>query len=139
MKQFQATTQINATPEKVWAVLMDTARYPEWDPHCDKIEGRPALGAKIKAYTKLSPGRAFAVKVTVLTPNALMVWSGGLPLGLFKGERTFRLVQEAGGVQLTVSEVFSGLLLPLFARSLPDMTKSFQDFVDGLKAVAERA
>jgi hypothetical protein len=37
------------------------------------------------------------------------------------------------------SEEFSGLLLPLFAGSLPDMTKPFADFASGLKARAEKA
>ncbi len=67
-----------------------------------------------------------------------MTWSSGLPLGLFKGERTFTLAQQAGGkVQVTVREVFSGLLLPLFGRSLPDLTATFEEFLAGLKKRAE--
>lgn len=69
-----------------------------------------------------------------------MVWSGGLPLGLFKGIRTFELAERPDGtVDFTLREAFSGPLLPLFGRSLPDMTEPFQDFVAGLKARAEAA
>jgi hypothetical protein len=67
-----------------------------------------------------------------------MEWTGGLPLGLFKGVRTFTLTPNPdSSTNFTVEEVFSGPLLPLFARSLPDMTQPFADFVAGLKARAE--
>ena len=64
MLEYSTSTTIDAPAEKVWEVLIDTAKWPEWDPSCERIEGEVALGAKIKAFTKLSPGRAFPVKVT---------------------------------------------------------------------------
>lgn len=138
MKTFQAATTINASPDTVWSILTDAAGYPSWDPYAERIEGRIAPGQKIKAFTKLSPGRAFPVTVTEFTPGRKMTWSGGMPLGLFKGVRTFTLTPKGDGVtDFTVREQFSGPLLPLFGRSLPDMTEPFQAFVAGLKARAE--
>jgi hypothetical protein len=139
MKVYSATTTIEASPETIWAILTNAPGYPQWDPGVDRIEGRIAPGEKITAYTKLSPGRAFPVKVTEFVPGRKMTWSGGMPLGLFKGERTFTLTpQNAGAVEFTVREVFSGPLLPLFGRSLPDLNRSFEQFVAGLKEHAER-
>jgi hypothetical protein len=139
MKEYSATTTINASPETIWAILTDAAAYPEWDPSADRIEGHIAPGETIKAYTKLSPGRAFPAKIGVFEPGRKMVWTGGTPLGLFKGERTFTLTPQGNGaVQFTIREVFSGPLLPLFGGSVPDMTKPFQDFVAGLKQRAEK-
>jgi len=138
MKESSATTTIHASPETIWAILTDAPRYPEWDQGAERIEGRIALGEKITAFTKLSPGRVFPVKVTEFVPGQRMVWSGGMPLGLFKGERTFTLVPQSDGkVQCTVREVFSGPLLPLFGRSLPDMDAVFKQFVADLKNRAE--
>lgn len=138
MKEFSATTTIHASPETIWGILTDAASYPEWDPYAERIEGKIALGESIKAYTKLSPGRAFPVKVSEFVPGQRMTWRGGMPLGLFKGVRTFTLSQQANdAVQFTVREVFSGPLLPLIGRSLPDMTEPFAQFVDGLKKRAE--
>ena len=138
MKEFSATTTIHARPEAIWAILLDTPSYPQWDPYCDKIEGEVAVGNKIKAFTKLSPGRAFPVKVTQLDTNRQMTWSGGMPLGLFKGERTFTLVPAGDdAIEFTVREVFSGPMLKLIAKSLPDMTEPFEQFVAGLKQRAE--
>jgi hypothetical protein len=63
-----------------------------------------------------------------------------MPLGLFKGVRTFTLTRMANEtVEFTLREEFSGLLLPLIARSIPDQTKTFEDFAAGLKAFAEKA
>src|SRR5689334_12755941 len=95
--QFSASTTIAAAPETIWAILTDAPRYPEWDPGVDRIEGRIAAGEKVTAYTKLSPGRAFPAKVSEFEPGRKMVWSGGMPLGLFKGVRTFTLTPRGDG------------------------------------------
>ncbi len=138
MKTWSAKINITASSAIIWAILTDASRYPEWDPWADRIEGTIAPGARITAYTKLSPNRAFPVTVTEFVPERRMTWTGGLPLGLFKGVRTFTLSpHDDDSTDVTVSEDFSGPLLPLFARSLPDMTQPFADFVAGLKARAE--
>jgi hypothetical protein len=138
MKEYRASTLIKASPERIWAILTDAAKYPEWDPMAEKIDGRIALGEKVTAYTKLSPGRGFAAKVTEFEPGRKMTWSGGMPLGLFKGERTFTLVQQGNGTtEFTLREVFSGPMLALIGGSIPDMTQAFEGFVVGLKNRAE--
>ena len=138
MKEFKASGLIRASAERVWSVLIATDKWPEWDPSCERIEGTPALGSKLKAFSKLSPGRGFAVKVSELSPNSKMTWSGGMPLGLFKGERTFVLTRvEDELTEFTVREVFSGPMLALIGGSIPDMTEAFDGFVEGLKTRAE--
>jgi hypothetical protein len=138
MKVYHATTTIEASPEAIWAILTNAAGYPEWDPGVDRIEGRIAPGEKITAFTKLSPGRAFPAKVTEFVPGRKMTWTGGMPLGLFKGERTFTLApQSNGATEFTLREEFSGPLLPLIGRSIPDMTSTFEHFAAGLKRRAE--
>jgi hypothetical protein len=138
MKEFKASIRINAPASQVWSVLTKVAAWPEWDPNCDKVEGSVALGAKLKVFTKLSPGRAFPIKVSELTPNERMIWSGGMPLGLFKGVRTYSLTSRPdGSTDFTMHEVFSGPLLALIGKTIPDMTVAFQQFVAGLKKRTE--
>jgi hypothetical protein len=103
-----------------------------------RVEGRIALGEKIKVISEANPGRAFPVKVTEFTPGAGMTWAGGMPLGLFKGVRAFTLTPEGGGTRFTMREVYSGPLLPLIWRSMPDLGPSFTQFADGLKTRVER-
>lgn len=137
MLQYSAETTIDAPPKTVWSVLTDTQKWPEWDPFCDGIEGSLAMGSRIKAFSKLSPGRAFPVTVTTLDDNREMVWSGGMPLGLFKGVRTFTLEERDGKTHFHLEEVFSGPLSGLIGRSIPDMSEPFRSFCEGLKQRAE--
>lgn len=131
--QFEASTLIKAPAEHIWAVVTDGAQWPAFDPTCERIEGTMAAGATLKAFSTLSPGRAFPVKVTGFEPPTRMVWTGGMPFGLFKGVRTFTLLPEGDGMRVIVNETFSGLLLGLFRKQIPDMTGPFQGFVDGLR------
>jgi hypothetical protein len=139
MKRFSASTNIKASKETIWKIITDAPNYPTWDPGVIRIEGTIAPGQKITAYSKLNPNRPFPAKVTEFVPVERMVWSGGMPLGLFKGVRTFKLIPKGdGSIDFTLSEEFSGPLLPMIGGSIPDMTQNFQDFVAGLKARAER-
>ena len=141
MKTFAATSVIRAPAHVIWSILMDSPRWTEWDPSLDRIEGKIAAGEKVKVFSKLSPGRAFPVRVARLDPDRGMTWRGGMPLPfLFKGERTFDLVPTAdGAVEFRLKEVYTGLMSPMIERSLPDMQPAFEGFVAGLKQRAEAA
>lgn len=140
MKTFSTTTAIRATPGKIWALLTDAASYPDWNPTVERVEGRIAYREKVKVYTKFSPGRAFPVKVTEFEPPKTMVWTGGMPLGLFKGVRTYQLTPGGDGtVEFAMREVFSGLLAPLIEKTIPDLQPAFDQFAAALKKKAEDA
>jgi hypothetical protein len=140
MKFYQASSTIQASPDTIWAILTDAPRYTDWDSGVVRVEGRITPGEKIKVVSKVNPGRAFPVKVTEFTPGQRMAWTGGMPMGLFKGVRTFTLTPQGNGAtRLTVREEYTGPLLPLIWRSLPDLGPSFEQFVNGLKQRAEGA
>lgn len=139
MKSFSVTTTIAASPERVWALLTDGAAYPSWNSTVDKVEGEIAPGKTIKMFVKLNPGRAFPVKVSKFDAPSTMVWSGGMPLGLFKGERTYEVTPKGDGVEFSMREAFTGLLAPLITKSIPDMQPAFDDFARDLKKQAERS
>jgi hypothetical protein len=104
-----------------------------------RVDGSIAPGEKIKVVSKVNPGRTFPVKVTEFTPGKRMTWSGGMPLGLFKGVRTFTLAPGTdGATRFTVREEYTGPLLPMIWRSMPDLGPSFRQFANGLKQRAER-
>ncbi len=103
----------------------------------ERIEGAFALGEKITFHTKLSD-RAFPVKVTTFEPGAKLVLTGGMPLGLFKGQRTFTLTSAGDGTtELHTEERFTGPLVSVFP--IPDLQPSFEAFADGIKGRAEGA
>jgi hypothetical protein len=139
MKSYEASAFIQAPPEAVWAILTDAPGLSRWDSGIERVEGRIAPGETIKVFSKVSPGRAFPVKVKDFTPSRGMRWSGGMPLGLFKGERTFALTPEPdkGVTRFTMREEYTGPLLGLMWKSMPDLGPSFTQFASGLKREAE--
>lgn len=140
MKTYQATTTINASAQKVWDILVDANGYPDWDPGMVRIEGNIALGEKVKFFTKFSPDQAFGVKVTGFEPGKKMVFTGGMPFGLFKSERMHTLTAVGDSeTKFHTEETFSGLLYPLFGKKIPDLTESFNNFTVGLKQRSEQA
>jgi hypothetical protein len=140
MRYYEATSTIAASAETVWAVLIDGAGWPSWDSGVDAVEGRIAMGETLKIRSQAAPGRAFPVRVTRFDPPARLRFSGGMPLGLFRGVRTYELAGEAGGqVTFRMREEYNGPLLPLIWRSMPDLGPSFQRFATGLKQHVESA
>ena len=138
MRYYEAASAIAASPQTVWAVLSDGAGWPSWDSGVDAVEGRIAMGETITIRSQAAPGRAFPVKVTRFEPPAHLRFSGGMPLGLFRGVRTYEVSDDASGqVQFSMREEYSGLLLPLIWRSMPDLGPSFEHFARGLKQRAE--
>lgn len=138
MRAYEASSTIQASPDAIWAILTDAPGYTGWDSGIVRVEGSIAPGEKIKVVSKVNPGRAFPVKVTEFSPGQGMTWTGGMPLGLFKGVRTFTLSPQGdGATRLTMREEYSGPLLPMIGRSIPDLGPSFEQFVTGLKRRAE--
>jgi hypothetical protein len=138
MRFHEATSLIDATPEAIWAVLTDAPGYADWDSGLIRVDGRIAPQETIELVPEINPKRAFPVKVTAFAPGERMVWSGGMPLGLFKGVRRFTLTPEDGATRFRMREEFSGPMLPLIWRSMPDFGPPFEQFARGLKARAER-
>jgi hypothetical protein len=61
-----------------------------------------------------------------------------MPLGLFKGVRTYTLSPQGNGTTtFTMREEYTGPMLPMIWRSIPDLGPSFTQFANGLKQRAE--
>lgn len=138
-KELRTQVRIHATPEKVWQVLSDFDRYPEWNPFVKKISGLPQVGKTIQVSL---PGMGFTPKVLVFEPAKEFRWKGKLLFtGLFDGEHYFILEGNPdGSTTFTHGEKFSGILLPLLAGSLDRDTKNgFETMNLALKTRCEEA
>jgi uncharacterized protein YndB with AHSA1/START domain len=133
MRSYEASSLIEATPEQVWPVLTDIAAWPDWDSGVINVDGRLALHEKLSIAVAANPGRVFPVKVVQLEAPAKMVFRGGMPLGLFAGERTYTLVSEGAGTRFTMRERYTGPLAGMIVRSIPDLGPSFRQFAEGLR------
>ena len=91
---------IDASPERVWAILMDFGAYPDWNPFIRSIEGDARRDGRLKVRIQPSGGRAMRFNPTVLAaePSRELRWLGKLGVkGLFDGEHSFRLEPTASG------------------------------------------
>jgi uncharacterized protein YndB with AHSA1/START domain len=138
MRGYEASSSIAASPEDVWAVLADVAGWPSWDSGVDGVEGRIAAGQKLRIRSQAAPGRAFPVTVTAVEPPRRLRFTGGMPLGLMRGVRTYTLTPDGdGGTSFSLREEFTGPVLGLVWRSMPDLQPSFDQFAAGLKRRVE--
>ena len=136
---FEASGTIAAPPATVWKILTDVDGYPTWDSGVVAVEGSIAPDETITVHAAINPGRAFPVKVTQFEPARSMKWTGGMPMGLFVGERAFTLTPTAdGGTVFDMREEYHGPLTAMMWGSMPDLQPSFAQFVQGLKVRAEQ-
>ena len=130
---------IKAKPSRIWSLLTNAGDFPRWNSMVKNIEGKIALGEKIKVQVPYAPGRTFNLKVSEFVPDKIMVWRDGMA-PMFSGMRTYSLTPKPdGSTDFAMAEVFSGIMLPMIAGSLPDFGPSFEAYVADLKREAERS
>jgi hypothetical protein len=142
MKHMDSEITINATPEEVWAELIDLDSYQEWNPYIVKAVGTATEGSRL-AVTLSPPGsRGTTLKPTVteLRSGEVLEWWGHVGFrGIFDGRHRFEVHPDASGTRLTQSETFTGVLVPFMARSLDRGTAAgFTVMNEALKARAEQ-
>jgi hypothetical protein len=137
MKTVSATTQIDAPPMAVWAVLTDLSRYPEWNPLFREASGEVAVGERITLRAvQPSNGRLMTVKAKIVAadPGAELRWTSNLT-GIMSGEHSFVLTPLDGGTRLAQTEIYGGLLAATV--SVPRTETIFQAMNDALKERVE--
>lgn len=141
-KEIKTEIIINATPDKVWAILTNFENYPAWNTFITSVKGEVKVGNKIIARIEPPKANAMTFKPKVLTfdINKELRWLGHLLFaGLFDGEHKFELVDNGNGTTtFKQSEIFKGILVPLFKKQLDNNTKNgFLAMNQKLKELAE--
>lgn len=116
MTQFSITVDIHAPPDRVWAVMSDIERWPEWTPtvaSTQRVDRGPlAVGSRARIRQPKLPPAVW--QVTELDEGKGFTWVTRSP-----GVRvTARHWVEAngGGSRATLSIQYAGVLGPLVAR-----------------------
>ena len=140
MKTVSSTVEINASPERVWAILTDLPRHASWDPFITAISGSLMPGQKLNV-TIHPPGSrptSFKPTVTSVVENRELAWLGRLVMpGLFDGAHRFTLERTQSGTKVLASESFSGLLVGLSPGLLRHTQQGFEELNAALKRRAE--
>lgn len=143
MKELCSEIEIQATDEKVWEILTDFASFPEWNPFMRRAVGEPKKGAKLQVHIQPSGASGMTFRPTVLKaePKRELRWIGRLLMpGLFDGEHILTIERLAENrVRFVQREIFTGILVPLFARGLDtDTRRGFEEMNRALKERAEQ-
>jgi hypothetical protein len=141
-KEIKTEIQINATPERVWAILTDFDAYPTWNPFIKSLTGEVKVGNTITARIEppKAKGMTFKPKVLTFEANQEFRWLGHLLIpGLFDGEHRFQLIDNGNGTTTFIqSEKFKGILVPLFKKMLDINTvNGFNEMNQKLKEIVE--
>lgn len=144
MKELRTEINIQASDERVWKLLTDFTSFPDWNPFIHRVKGEAKVGAQLEVHIKPSGASGMTFKPTVLkvAPKRELRWLGQLLMpGLFDGEHSFTIeTLAADRVRFTQREVFTGLLVPLFAKGLDaDTRRGFEEMNLALKARAEQS
>lgn len=137
MRVVKVSRMISSSADAVWDILTDRQRLVAESFGIVELEGAFGLGEKIKLRSEVAPDRAFDLVISEFDPTKQMVWRGGLPLGLFVGERKFTLESHGLKTEFHMREKFSGILSPLIFKSMPNLQPSFEKFASTLKSLAE--
>ena len=142
-KEIKTEILINASAEKVWNILVDFDKYPNWNPFIKSLTGDVKVGGKITV--RIEPpdakGMTFKPKVLAFDKSKELRWLGNLLFaGLFEGEHKLELTDNGNGTTtFKQSEKFTGILIPLFKKMLDVNTfNGFKQMNQKLKVLAEK-
>jgi hypothetical protein len=136
-------TEINAPAERVWQVLTDFRRYPEWNPYIRRVQGEALKRSELDLLIQRDGKPPVRVKPRIVTfrPPRELRWFARLLLpGLI--DREHRFVVEPLGAErsrLIHEGRARGLLVPFFRRMFNGQVQRGFEAMDGaLKRVSER-
>ncbi|UJR78188.1 SRPBCC domain-containing protein [Sandaracinus amylolyticus] len=142
----EASSEIDAPPERVWSILVDLTSYAEWNPFTPRIDASLRVGEPVVLHVAMTPGRPRLVQHEVCTANDASKHELGwgttmLARFVLHANRVQRLEPLPGGrTRYYTADEFEGLLVPVVMwlyRS--DIQRGFDGVARALKAYAERA
>jgi hypothetical protein len=141
VQTLDASTEIEAPAERVWQVVGDFARYPDWNPFIVRAAGEQRPGARLEVTISAPGVRAVTFKPRVLDvqPGRLIRWKGRfLVPGLFDGRHALSVDPlDEGRARFTTHEEVTGILLPFLGKVMKASQEGFEQMAAAVKARAE--
>ncbi len=147
MIEIVRTYTVEAPPDRVWQLLMDTTTLSSCIPGCETLEQDPAterrylirLAVKLAAVMGSYDGSVQLVDIVPMTSYGLLAEGRGRP-GFVKGQAAIALTPDGDATTLTVTgEVHAGgAIARVGQRILMSAARLMMDrFFKRLKAIAE--
>ena len=138
--QHRTSISIEAPAERVWPIIMDVERWPEWTRSVTSVQkldsGELRVGSKVRIKQPKLPPAVW--QVSAIDPGRYMEWRAGGP-GM-KATGGHRVEPEGHGSLLTLSIDQTGLITTLLGSWLRKLTRDYVAMEgEGLKRHAEGA
>jgi hypothetical protein len=139
-KTLSEQIEIDASKERVWAVLIDFPAYPEWNPFLKSVKGEPREGTRLDVFFQPPGAKGITMHPELLSvvPSLELKWLGhlGVP-GIFDGEHQLRIEDTSAGSLFVQQETFRGLLVPFAGKQLEQTRRGFEQMNRALKERVE--
>ncbi len=101
---------INASPENVWAVLMDTDNYSSWNPVMKLVDGEIKEGNRVKYHFTQDEGNEYEIPSTVkkVVSNKLLNQGGGMPF-ILTFDHQYILEPLENRTKMVIHEDYTGI------------------------------
>ncbi|HEX4283773.1 MAG TPA: SRPBCC family protein [Terracidiphilus sp.] len=141
MSSFRYAVEIFASPERVWEVLLEVERWPEWTPTVTRVArldaGPLALGSRTRVWQPRLMTNVW--RVSALDPQArIFVWETSRP-GIRVIARHHAHLAPGGSTHLTLELIYKGILGMLMAVQLKHLNWEYlTQEAQGIKAFCEQ-
>ena len=90
MKELRTDIEIQASPERVWQILTNLDKWPEWNPFIHHAVGKAQVGDTVDVtFRSASKEMTLHCLVIKAEPNRELCWKYHVVLpGLFRGEHS---------------------------------------------------
>jgi hypothetical protein len=133
--------EILADPQRVWDVLKDFDRYPEWNPCLLSIAGEKTVGSllTISIDPAYFVNKRFDARLLEYSKEKGIKWIGQLRIPhMFGGTHSLEILPSPSGVTFVQREEFNGILVPFLKSILERKTKKgYEEMNRALKARSE--
>lgn len=147
----ETSITVEAPAERLWEIVADVTRIPEWSPVCHAVEWldgstTAVIGARFRGHNRLNGARwSRDCVITEAAPGAVLAFSTE-----FKGQEStrWRYRFEPDGITTTVREAYEVVVVPRWvgllrrvpgamAKTERDTASNIATSLERLKAIAE--
>jgi hypothetical protein len=134
------TIDINASPARVWEVLVDFPRWKDWNPFVTSVVGTLAVGDRLH-ITVSPPGikpMEFSPKVFTVQHCEQILWGGSFLFVVYRGDHAmFFEPLPGGGTRFRQRERFLGPIVVFMGRMIRATEQGYHQMNQALKQRAE--
>lgn len=138
MRNYEITVDIDAPPERVWDVMIDVEKWPEWTPSMSSVKrldtGELRRGSRVRIkQPKLAPA---TMTVAELEHEKSFTWTTSLPGVVVTAAHT--ITPKGKGSQVVLSLSFDGIVGGIIGRATRSLNERYIAYeAAGLKKRSE--